>query len=1083
MLTADGMEFIEKLGGGNKAMTYHLTIKQLLAKRWVKIAGGVVVALVLFFLLLPLGVKYYLTDWLLKNGADSATINKLRFNPFTAQLTVGGVDVQKEGRSILRDASMVVDIGLTSLLKRNIHLEKVNYHDLAIDLEQYDNGSWRFGSITVQGDRKEQQVDSNEELASRWNILADDVTLTDSSVHLTTPELDLTLFIDQAEIKRLTTREGQPAGTFTFKGQLNNEPVELQLDTVQLVPALRLGGRVAIGGFNLKDLSRLMHDVLPTVGGAVGLDGQAVFTQSNEQGMHAEYDGNFKVSGSDLGNKDFTSKLDELSWKGKVMYDSPAQGSPTVALDGLLAARTLHLSIPSADLVTKLKHVDLNGATKLTLRPNMLINNDGSLQLTGLELTLPSYGIIDESLSWKGTVQYDSKNPEPGQSIHADGALDLGTFEVAGDEQDANFTISGQNAAWLGTVGFSQPVSGTRSVVELDGTLTGGSLSTTLAESQMSLGQEKVELKTKSTVGMGEELDIDGKSSLAVQNFSLGQGQEEKPVVFFDQLTIDGLANEGGRKLAITDMSTKGLRATVAGNLPVQIDIPEIALTDIATEDLATFTMRELQLQKPVVTASQNEQELVRLDGVTLTDISLAEQATVGVKQLRLQNLAMLDSGDTSQTVPAVSFSDATLTAIKWSNDTGFQGDTLHFNDLVATVVRDKDGNINIDQQLARMQAPATEPADGAASESPAEAPTAQPAAQESRNTPFKLQKIDVAGKSHLFFEDYTLAVPYKTDLIISVLELKSLDSTQPDQKTSIRLQGELEERAPIELSGNIFPFKKKPKADLQMDLKNYPLSSLSAYTVQSVGTAMASGQLQLKSSMKLADDRLDLKNDLLLKKLKTKTISPKLAAELDNQLPIPLDAALSVLRDNDQNIKLDVPLSGPISKLNVGISDVLITALSKAIIPAASAYLTYALGPYGALAYVGMKVGEKMLQVDLPPLLFAPQKKALTADHLKYLERIGKILQDKQKTDLQICPRVASWEFITEQEKAAVQSNDVPIDEKKRKQMVELGQQRAEAVQSLMQSKYGIDKNRLLICDTEIATQKKADPAVLLQL
>ena len=79
------------------------------------------------------------------------------------------------------------------------------------------------------------------------------------------------------------------------------------------------------------------------------------------------------------------------------------------------------------------------------------------------------------------------------------------------------------------------------------------------------------------------------------------------------------------------------------------------------------------------------------------------------------------------------------------------------------------------------------------------------------------------------------------------------------------------------------------------------------------------------------------------------------------------------------------------------------------------------------------MKVGEKILQVNLPPVVFAPQKETLIADHLKYLERIGKILQDRPETDIQIWPRVTSWEFITEQEKAAVQSNDVPIDEKTR--------------------------------------------------
>lgn len=269
----------------------------------------------------------------------------------------------------------------------------------------------------------------------------------------------------------------------------------------------------------------------------------------------------------------------------------------------------------------------------------------------------------------------------------------------------------------------------------------------------------------------------------------------------------------------------------------------------------------------------------------------------------------------------------------------------------------------------------------------------------------------------------------------------------------------------------------------MKLSLNNYSLSSLSSYTVQSVGTALASGQLKVKTKVALADDKLDMTNEILLKKLKTKTLSPELAAELDNQLPISLDAALSLLRDSKENISLEVPLSGPVSELNVGISDVLITALSKAIVPAASGYLMYALGPYGALAYVGMKAGEMALQVTLPPVVFAPQEISLTPEHVDYLQRIGKILQDRPNADVQLCPKVASWEFLTKEEKAAVKGEIIEVDEKKQSGLLALGQQRAAAVQSLLEKDYGIPRNRLLLCETKIERTKDAVPEVLLQL
>ena len=470
------------------------------------------------------------------------------------------------------------------------------------------------------------------------------------------------------------------------------------------------------------------------------------------------------------------------------------------------------------------------------------------------------------------------------------------------------------------------------------------------------------------------------------------------------------------------------------------------------------------------------------MEDLAVRHIFLDEGGEIGAEDARIQNFTFLQSRNKSETEAAVSFADASLDEISWHDTKGLQGNILQFEDLVATVLRDKDGKINISHQLAEMQqveSTANTPAEEAAPEPS----TAAAAEEKSKGGQLKLQKIIVAGKSNVRFKDYTLAVPYTTDLAISRLEVTNLDSTQPLQKTEITLQGELENRAPLAVTGDIYPFKEKPGVAMKVELKNYPLSNLSAYTVQSVGTALASGQLQVISSLILANDQLDMNNAVLLKKLETKTIAPELAAELNNQLPIPLNAALSILRDSEKNISLNIPLNGPVSALHVGISDVMITALSKAIVPAASGYLMYALGPYGALAYVGMKVGEKMLQVELPPVVFTQQEISLTEEHVKYLQRIGKILQDRPETDIQLCPTVVSWEFLTDQEQASMKGDVVEVDEKQQGDLLQLGQKRAAAVQSLLENEYEIARNRLLICDTKIATKKSAVPAVLLQL
>ena len=62
------------------------------------------------------------------------------------------------------------------------------------------------------------------------------------------------------------------------------------------------------------------------------------------------------------------------------------------------------------------------------------------------------------------------------------------------------------------------------------------------------------------------------------------------------------------------------------------------------------------------------------------------------------------------------------------------------------------------------------------------------------------------------------------------------------------------------------------------------------------------------------------------------------------------------------------------------------------------------------------------MLQVKLPPVVLAQQETTVNDEHAPYQERIGKILQDRPESDIQICPRVASWEFMTEEEKSGLE-------------------------------------------------------------
>ena len=84
---------------------------------------------------------------------------------------------------------------------------------------------------------------------------------------------------------------------------------------------------------------------------------------------------------------------------------------------------------------------------------------------------------------------------------------------------------------------------------------------------------------------------------------------------------------------------------------------------------------------------------------------------------------------------------------------------------------------------------------------------------------------------------------------------------------------------------------------------------------------------------------------------------------------------------------------------------------------------------------------------------------------------------------DINLCPSAPAWEMLSKRELKKVGDADIPVDEKDREKLTRLGQERAQAIIDHLAEAHGIDRGRLLICETKIPTKRDARPAVELQL
>lgn len=1037
----------------------------------------------LFFLLLPFGSKLYLTHWLTKNGADQATIEKLSFNPFNGKLTLNGVLVQTGESEPIRHDTLVVDLGLRSLIKKNVLIEQITYRDLYFEMEQNEDGSWRYGSYsyrrsdpTTKDQSAPETVQQASTTATPWAFIADKAELENCTVHFVTPALDLTITVDHAQLDQFTTRSGQPDGTLSLTGSVNDSPITLDLSSLRISPDLFFEGDIQIEGFELENLQALLQDIFPTFTGSASLDGHASFALDRAGSMLVDYDGLLSGANIDMRSEPYSNTVPEVSWQGKVQY-SQGSGKPiSIKTDGTLTGKSIGLQVPASNLQLSDGELSNKGTADIVIDKGVQVDTNSELTFANIQLNLGEMDFHEESVTWQGTVHYTSGTDNPL------------TVETEGD---LNGTAIGMQipTAQLAIPSADFNLSGTTKVVideflsvDNEATLTANLPSLELA--QLTVTEPQLNWQGK-VHWDSESLDNFAIAGDADSIIELIEIQGDNPIsVAFEELGLQGLEGEGLSSYTAAKIASRDLTATVAGTMPLELKLQQAEIGNLQLTDLKNIAAEAISLSEFEATSTIAEgAKLATFEALQLDNVTASTSPTFDTDTITFSNIAYLPArqkGDHD----FLQLSSLVADAIHYDPE-NLSGKTIKLSDLIVDVRRNKDGSMQIAKRMADMQAQKSDGSDKTEPEAKAKETQQNQNQSPVQQAPVHLQfaSIDVVGNSAIRFQDQSLASPYKTELNLKSLSITKIDSAQKDNQLELNLQGTFEKVAPFSVSGTAAPFKTEKTFNHKISLKNYPLKSLSPYTIEAVGTALGSGRLRVNTDFQLKGENIDVQNDILLQKVKTSTVDPALAAKLDKKLPVPLDAALGMMSDSQGNINLQIPVEGKLGDLDVGIGDIVVTALSKSIVSAASSYFLYALGPYGALAYVGMKVGEGLLEVKLPTVTFAPGSYDLDAKQRDYLDRIANILKDKPDTDLYITPKVSPWELYTKSEAKKHEGKSGVVDDKQQKKLEELAKQRAQSIEDYLVKSKNVAKERLLRQQLYIELDKKSKPETTIEI
>lgn len=248
------------------------------------------------------------------------------------------------------------------------------------------------------------------------------------------------------------------------------------------------------------------------------------------------------------------------------------------------------------------------------------------------------------------------------------------------------------------------------------------------------------------------------------------------------------------------------------------------------------------------------------------------------------------------------------------------------------------------------------------------------------QNSAYSIDEVDVQNGVY-DFHDYTTSDPFRYRLSDLSLHADSINSDR--EFLTITMGSVLNNTGTFD--GRVKMFTENLKdLDLHYEIKGTDLTAFSPYTVDFIDYPISVGELVYINDTKIRDGKIVSQN---LMDANQFTWGDRVDGDAPYNLPVKL--AVSLLRDLDGNIHLDIPIEGDLNDPDYKLGKVIWSTVKNIILKAVSA-------PFRLIA--GM---FKMDEDKLKKINFGLIQYKLDKEHEKQLDDLNKVLN--QKEDLNI--------------------------------------------------------------------------------
>ncbi|MDA3043800.1 MULTISPECIES: DUF748 domain-containing protein [unclassified Campylobacter] len=246
------------------------------------------------------------------------------------------------------------------------------------------------------------------------------------------------------------------------------------------------------------------------------------------------------------------------------------------------------------------------------------------------------------------------------------------------------------------------------------------------------------------------------------------------------------------------------------------------------------------------------------------------------------------------------------------------------------------------------------------------------------------IANLSVQNGSFNFIDD-TLFMP----LNITVSKIKTtIDKISDKSQANLKFNGLVGKSGLGQIALRAYPFAPEQKSDISVVLKDVALSDITPYSAKFVGYEIKSGKSNLKLNYKINASKLNATNDINLDNL---VLGEKV--ESKDALDLPLDLAISILKDSDGQINVSLPISGNLNDPKFSFGGVIVGAVTKL-------FSDIVLSPF---RFLGKIAGIDTSSLD--GIDFEPASSEILISENEKIENLATIAKSKPEIKITLTP------------------------------------------------------------------------------